>query len=109
MEMVTNQIINPLYLWQIEALASMMALVDIVDEADLSQLQVPILIIHNPDDRIISVTKLKEKFEEMGSSRKKLIAFDKTTDPGKHVLAGDAISPASTKAVLPLIVDFLES
>jgi alpha-beta hydrolase superfamily lysophospholipase len=81
----------------------------IVDEADLSQLQAPVLIIYNPDDRIISVAKLKEKYEAMGSPQKKLIAFCKTSDPGKHVLAGDAVSPASTKAVLELIVGFLES
>jgi hypothetical protein len=32
----------------------------------------------------------------------------KTTYPGKHVLAGDAISPTTTRAVLAMMVDFLK-
>jgi esterase/lipase len=87
----------------------MMALVDIVDKAELSQLQVPALIIHHPDDSVIDVEKLDEKFKALGSSRKRLIAFDDTDDPGNHVLAGDAVSPNSTKAVLELIIDYLEA
>ncbi len=93
--------------YPIQALYTMMDLVRIANAADLRRLVLPVLMLYNEKDRVISVAKLKKKFGAMASARKKLVVFNGNRDPGRHVLAGDALSPETTAQVIAIIEAFL--
>jgi esterase/lipase len=97
------------YRYRIEVFYSMMGLVDMVDHLDLSQIKVPVLIIHSDRDQVISVEKVKERYQEIGSKRKKSVTVNNTQDEWGHILAGDIISPTTTGTVVKLIMDFYAS
>lgn len=93
--------------YPIRALYTMMDLVRIANATDLRRLALPVLMLYNEKDRVISVAKLKKKFGAMASAHKKLVAFNGNRDPGRHVLAGDALSPETTSRVIAIIDSFL--
>jgi len=90
-----------------KALYTMLELVRIANATDLRRLLLPVLMLYNEKDRVISVAKLKKKFGAMASARKRLVAFNGNRDPGRHVLAGDALSPETTSQVIAIIEAFL--
>jgi esterase/lipase len=94
------------YRYRIEVFYSMMALVDMVDNLNLSQMNIPVLVIHSDRDQVISVEKVKERYQEIGSKRKKRVTVNNTQDEWGHILAGDILSPTTTETVVDLIMDF---
>ncbi len=94
---------------RIEALFAMLGLVDLVDHMDLSSLELPVLVLHSDKDTVISLDKLKKRFDEIGSKSKKQVTVNETEDYNGHVLAGDILSPKSTDIVKRHIIDFLKS
>jgi len=94
------------YRYRIEVFYSMMGLVDMVDQLDLNQIKMPVLIILSDRDQVISVEKVKERYQEIGSKRKKSVTVNNTEDEWGHILAGDIISPTTTETVVKLIIDF---
>lgn len=96
------------YRYRIEVFYDMMGLVDIVDHLDLRQMKIPVLVIHSDRDQVISVDKLKEKYREIGSKRKRRVGVNNTQDKWGHILAGDILSPTTTETVVKLIMDFYE-
>lgn len=93
--------------YPIKALYTMMDLVRIANATDLRRLTLPVLMLFNEKDRVISVGKLKRKFGALAAPHKKLVAFNGNRDPGRHVLAGDALSPETTSQVIAIINAFL--
>lgn len=93
--------------YPMKALYTMMDLVRIANATDFRRLTMPILMLYNEKDRVISVGKLKKQFGAMPSHRKRLVAFNGNRDPGRHVLAGDALSPQTTSQVIAIIDSFL--
>jgi pimeloyl-ACP methyl ester carboxylesterase len=93
--------------YPMKALYTMLELVRIANATDLRRLLLPVLMLYNEKDRVISVPKLKKKFGAMASARKRLVAFNGNRDPGRHVLAGDALSPETTSQVIAIIDAFL--
>jgi alpha-beta hydrolase superfamily lysophospholipase len=85
----------------------MVGLVDIIDNADLSGIKVPTLMIYSPKDKVISVPSLMNTFQRLGSSNKQLIEFNESEDPDFHALAGDLLSPSSTADLASKIIKFI--
>ena len=93
--------------YPVDAIVTMMSLVDVVDETDLSTLRTPTLVLYAELDDVISVDKIKERFVEIGAARKDLVAVDTSSASDSHVIAGDIVSPARTQSVADQIVDWL--
>ncbi len=96
------------YRYRIEVIYTMMGLVDIVDHLDLSEMKIPVLVIHSDRDQVISVEKLKERYQEIGSKIKKRVTVNNTQDEWGHILAGDIISPKTTGTVVTYIMNFFK-
>ncbi len=90
------------------AIATMMQLVLLSWRINLSHATMPVLMMVNPWDRVISVTSAIARYLKFPSPRKKLVLFRGNRDPGRHVLAGDLLSPGSTQKVLDIILAYLK-
>lgn len=58
---------------------------------------------------VISVEKLKERYQEIGSKRKERVTVNNTQDEWGHILAGDILSPKTTGTVVTHILNFFRS
>ena len=86
-----------------KALTEMMNLVDGVRRIDLSRIQTPALFIYTEKDEVVNISFVKQKFLELGSTKKKLLAINSPD----HILAGDIINPQNTDLVIQEIQKFL--
>ncbi|MHC4945837.1 MAG: alpha/beta hydrolase [Planctomycetota bacterium] len=94
--------------WPTEGISTMMGLVRLVERMDLGSFGIPVMVIYHEEDQVISVNQVKRRFNEMGASVKKLVTFNQTADPSNHTLAGDAVSPESTRPLSRFILAFLK-
>jgi alpha-beta hydrolase superfamily lysophospholipase len=94
------------YRYRIEVLYNMMGLVDLVEDLNLSEMKIPVLVIHSDRDKVISVKRLKERYQEIGSKMKRRVTVNNTQDEWGHILAGDILSPKTTGTVVTHIMDF---
>ena len=67
----------------------------------------PVLMMLNPWDRVINVSLAAARYLTFPGRPKKLVFFRKNKDLGRHVLAGDILSPATTGDVADIIRTFL--
>ncbi len=89
------------------ALVEMMRLVDRANER-VREANVPrALLIYSPEDRVVAIDRLLAAFEALPAAVKEADARTETADPGRHVLAGDILSPATTPAVVSRIAEFV--
>lgn len=93
--------------YPLRAIATMMALVRLAWRVDLRTADMPVLMMLNPWDRVISVSLAVVRFRCFPHSHKELIFFNKNKDLGRHVLAGDVLSPEATPAALTTMLRFL--
>lgn len=91
------------------ALLPMMGLVKLVRKMDLDRIQVPMLVLHSPDDHVVSPKAIEKAFAAMGSPRKTRIPFTLAQDPDQHVLAGDILSPGTTGQIADTVYGFIVS
>ena len=87
---------------------SMMGLVDLVEGLDLRNMTIPVLVLHSDRDKVISVERVKERYEEIGSSRKQRVTVNNTEDVFGHILCGDILSPKTTDLVVEHIMTFFD-
>lgn len=89
------------YFWTIRypssALVQMMRAMDLVRNEDLNKLQVPVLILYCPHDKIADPNAMKKYFEKIGSRRKSFIPV--TCNENDHILAGRILSPNNTATI----------
>lgn len=90
-----------------QALLPMMALVQAVEALPLEQTHAPILMIHSPQDQVVSTPAATQAFARFGSANKQRVEFQDSQDPSHHVLAGRIVAPADTARVAPLIEQFI--
>jgi pimeloyl-ACP methyl ester carboxylesterase len=95
--------------YPVAALEPMMALVEHVRKMDLTAIDVPVLVIYSPGDRIVDPSETERAIERMHSARVEAWPYGGAQDPSGHVLAGDILSPASTEPVATRIENFLSS
>ena len=93
--------------YPVDALLEMIGLVDLVRQNAISTVDTPTLVLYAEKDKIIDVEQVKSQFHRLSSPIKKLVAVSSSTDPQQHILAGDVLSPASTKEVHKTIIEFL--
>ncbi len=89
------------------AIVEMMRLVDLANERTSTASVPAALLIYSPEDLVVSVDKLRAAFAGLPAGRKAEYATTRTDDPGRHVLAGDILSPASTAPTVERIVGFV--
>ncbi len=93
--------------YPVRAIATMMQLVRLSWRIDLKKAAMPVLMMVNPWDRVINVTLAVIRYLTFPSSQKKLVLFRGNKDLGRHVLAGDILSPDTTTRALANIQEFL--
>ena len=89
------------------ALLPMMGMVSLANSLDLSPIDTPFLVIYSPDDHIVSAEAIENMYDKIGTAQKQLIAYKEADDSAQHVLAGDILSPGSTKVLARMILDFV--
>jgi pimeloyl-ACP methyl ester carboxylesterase len=95
--------------YPVGAIATMMRLVLLSWRIELKHAAMPVLMMVNPWDRVINVSLAAIRFRGFPSSHKRLVLFRGNRDLGRHVLAGDILSPQATPTVLAVIRDFLKT
>jgi len=91
------------------ALPELVRLMKSVEAIDKSTIEVPTLMVYSPRDQVIDADAVVETFESWGGAHKQLIAFELSTDPAQHVLAGDALSPETTEQMVELITAYVRA
>jgi pimeloyl-ACP methyl ester carboxylesterase len=90
-----------------EALETMMALVEHVRTMDVSPVRVPTLVLYSPQDQVVEPLETERVLERMTAVDAEVRIVRATSDPSRHVLAGDIVSPASNAEVTAMIRTFL--
>lgn len=87
-----------------EAILTVAASVQKGAELDLSRFRAPVLMLYAPDDDVVDLAVLRQRFAAFGSPRKVLASL-----PGAHghVWTGDLLAPALTPPTVQAIEDFL--
>ena len=93
--------------YPVRAIATMMRLVRLSWQIDLKQAVMPVLMMLNPWDRVVNVSVAVARYHSFPSPCKRLVLFRKNRDMGRHVLAGDVVTPQSTDRALVIIQEFL--
>jgi alpha-beta hydrolase superfamily lysophospholipase len=90
--------------YHLDAAAQVQVVVDAAIESDLEAVQLPVLMIHSREDKVIDLTSLKKQSQRFGSQAE-VIELPGST---RHELAGDAINPDLTDELANTVVSFLQ-
>lgn len=94
--------------YPVEAIATMMALVEHVRRVDVSTIAGPVLVLYSPEDLVVDPAETLRVVEAMTGAQVELQVVENTTDRSRHVLAGDILSPETNDFVGARIVRLLE-
>jgi len=89
------------------ALLPMMALVEYVRTMDVSEIEVPVLVLFSPEDQVVDAEETTRFLERMSGTDVRALEVKSSSDPANHVLAGDIMSPTSTEEVETAVIAFL--
>ncbi|MFM7625839.1 MAG: alpha/beta hydrolase, partial [Gammaproteobacteria bacterium] len=89
------------------ALVPMMALVKSVRDSSLESIRIPTLVIHSPQDTVVSPARIDVAYTRLGSPLKDIIKVADSEDRAHHVLAGDILAPAGTATLLTPMLAFV--
>jgi pimeloyl-ACP methyl ester carboxylesterase len=96
--------LNPLHetLWTsrypTSAVLTMAALVALARASAVETVGIPALFIFGDDDKIVRQDLTREIAARWGA-RHELVVVERSDDPSNHVIAGDALSPSTTRAL----------
>ncbi|CAM4447622.1 alpha/beta hydrolase [Vibrio agarivorans] len=90
------------------SLVTMMGVVETTRKL-LDQVEVPVLTLYSPQDRVVDSELTIVHVNRMSNPANQIIAFEDSNDPMQHMLAGDVLSPESNDGLEVLITDFLQS
>ncbi len=93
--------------YPVEALVSMMAVVDAVEDIDPATITAPVMVVFSEVDQVVDIAKIRPWFDDVGAAHKKILEIGEVGDPSGHILAGDILSPASTVLLAGQITDFV--
>ncbi len=94
--------------YPLKAIATMMKLVHLSWRIGLKDATMPVLMVINPWDRVVNVTLAITRYLTFPGPQNKLIFFRKNKDLGRHVLAGEILSPGATEKAVDIIHSFIE-
>ena len=95
--------------YPVGALPPMMGLVEHVRTMDLGSVTTPTLALYSPDDQVVDPNETEFLVPLFGSETISLVEVPAGSDPGRHVLAGDILSPDRNAPTVRLMLDFLRS
>jgi esterase/lipase len=85
-------------------LVTMMGAVQLGRRAELESMRMPLLMLYSVNDGVVSLDRMSEAYERMGSPQKEMREIRAATG---HVLAGDTHSPASTDEFVRVVTGFV--
>ncbi len=91
-----------------KALLPMAALTKLAANTPVETIKQPVLMIYSETDTVIRPDLIKSMAARWGG-KATLTALASNGDPSSHVIAGDALSPATTDEVAGMIVDWVKS
>ncbi len=89
------------------ALLPMMGLVKLVKGIDLSRITLPVQVFYCTEDQVVSAANIETAFAAFGSTQKQLVPVTDAESENRHVLAGDILSPGTTRPMADKIVRFI--
>jgi pimeloyl-ACP methyl ester carboxylesterase len=92
--------------YPVDAILPMAELVKLAIEAPVEQTGTPALFLISPEDEVVRPEITRRLADRWGAPHQ-LIEVEGVEDPSKHVLAGTAMSPATTEPVAKLATDWL--
>jgi hypothetical protein len=84
----------------------MAELVRLAVASPVETIEIPVLILMSPDDRVVNPAITRILAKRWGGPHR-LVEVGNAEDPSQHVLAGDAMSPSTTRPLARLGVDWL--
>lgn len=90
------------------ALLPMAALTELAYGAPVENAKVPALFIFSDSDSVVRQDLTREIAGRWGAPHE-LVPVDKTDDPDHHVIAGDAISPSTTRPLADRIIEWVKA
>jgi pimeloyl-ACP methyl ester carboxylesterase len=94
--------------YKVDAIVTMMVLVDLAWQCPQEQIKAPTLVIYSPQDVVINTDLIEAMIKKFRSKAVSLIPFTASEDAAQHVLAGRIISPLATRPLSELVIDFLK-
>ncbi|MBK8479285.1 MAG: alpha/beta fold hydrolase [Opitutaceae bacterium] len=95
--------------WDSDAVVEMLTLPRAVEGLDLGRIRTPTLILHSPEDWVVSLAALRRRLPDFRAQPFRVVEILGSDDPAGHVLAGRILSPSTTGVVVQESVDFLAS
>lgn len=89
------------------ALLSMMGIVELSRKINFAQIEIPTMVLYSEQDEIVNTLEIKQRFSQLGSTKKAIVPVNDTLDPNHHVLAGNILSPNTTDSLVEQIGKFL--
>ena len=90
------------------AAVEMMRLVDRANQLLPASIPQRLLMFYSHGDTVISPKAALEVFDATASPQKAALEITDSGDPSQHVLAGDILSPATTRSMAETIAGFIE-
>ncbi|GAK52858.1 hypothetical protein U14_04115 [Candidatus Moduliflexus flocculans] len=94
--------------YPITANITMMELVCLTRRSRLERISAPVLVLLSPHDKVVRPAATEQMFARFGSRIKQKIYITNSQDPREHVIAGDILSPNTTREVAEKIISFIK-
>ena len=89
-----------------KAIFPMTAMLKALKSIDKANITTPAFFIYAPEDKVIIAEEAAKVASQWGGPTK-VLKIEETSDPHKHVIAGDILSPENTNRVAFEIIDWL--
>lgn len=91
------------------ALLPMMGLVEHVRTMPLGRVEAAVLLVHSPDDAVVDAAETERVLARLPRGILRTHVVEATSDPSRHVLAGDILSPVTNGEVHGVVTSFIEA
>lgn len=89
-----------------KAIFPMTSMLKVLKSVDKSRITTPAFFIYAPEDKVIVSQEVAKVASEWGGPTK-ILKIEETSDPFKHVIAGEILSPENTKRVTYEIIAWM--
>lgn len=91
-----------------EAILPMAAMVALANRTPLEQVDAPALFVFSDEDRVVDARATRAVIARWGGATETAVVTE-ADDPNRHVIAGDAFSPSTTRALSDRVVTWLRA
>ncbi|MGL6258656.1 alpha/beta hydrolase [Vibrio sp. WXL210] len=88
------------------SLVTMMGVVE-TTRHQMTDVEVPVLTIYSPQDRVVDVKQIQSHVERLSNRANRMVSFAASTDPMQHVLGGDILSPSSSQQLTEVMLEYI--